>query len=61
MECTKKEEVLMYFKIQTHFCFKVEDIDFVVLSHAHIDHSGRMPKLYKEGYRNPVYATKGDM
>lgn len=40
------------------FLFKVEDIDFVVLSHAHIDHSGRIPKLYKEGYRNPVYATK---
>lgn len=40
------------------FAYRVEDIDFVLLSHAHIDHSGRIPKLYNEGYRNPVYATK---
>lgn len=40
------------------FVFDVKDIDFLILSHAHIDHSGRIPKLYKEGYRNPVYATK---
>ena len=30
----------------------------MLLTHAHIDHSGRIPKLYKEGYRNPVIATK---
>jgi len=40
------------------FIYRIEDIDFVLLSHAHIDHSGRIPKLYKEGFRNPVYATK---
>ena len=40
------------------FLFDVKDIDFVLLTHAHIDHSGRIPKLYNEGYRNPVYATK---
>ena len=40
------------------FAFDVNDIDFVLLTHAHIDHSGRIPKLYKDGYRNPVYATK---
>ena len=40
------------------FLFDVNDIDFMLLTHAHIDHSGRIPKLYKEGYRNPVYATK---
>jgi len=40
------------------FIFDVHDIDFVLLSHAHIDHSGRIPKMYKEGYKNPVYATK---
>ena len=40
------------------FAFNIQEIDFMLLSHAHIDHSGRIPKLYKEGYRNPIYATK---
>ncbi len=40
------------------FLFNPEEIDFILLTHAHIDHSGRIPKLYNEGYRNPVYATK---
>lgn len=40
------------------FKFNIYDIDFMLLTHAHIDHSGRIPKLYKEGYRNKVYATK---
>lgn len=40
------------------FLYDVNDIDFMLLTHAHIDHSGRIPKLYNEGYRKPVYATK---
>ena len=40
------------------FLFDVNEIDFMLLTHAHIDHSGRIPKLYKEGYRNPVITTK---
>ncbi len=40
------------------FLYDVHDIDFMLLTHAHIDHSGRIPKLYNEGYRNPIYATK---
>lgn len=34
-----------------------DDIDAAVLSHAHIDHSGALPVLYKRGYRGAVYAT----
>ena len=34
------------------------EVDYVLLTHAHIDHSGRIPKLYNNGYRNPIYATK---
>ncbi len=30
----------------------------MLLTHAHIDHSGRIPKLYNEGFRNPIYAHK---
>ena len=40
------------------FEFNPAEIDFIILTHAHIDHSGRIPKLYKEGYRNKVYAHK---
>ena len=40
------------------FCFNPEEIDFMILSHAHIDHSGRIPKLIKEGYKGMVYCTK---
>ncbi len=51
----KMEEELLNDK---PFDYDVGSIDFVLLTHAHIDHSGRIPKLYKDGYRNPVYATK---
>ena len=40
------------------FQYDPKEIDFVLLTHAHIDHSGRIPKLYNEGFRNQVYAHK---
>lgn len=40
------------------FDFNAKDIDFMLLTHAHIDHSGRIPKLYKDGFNGKVYATK---
>ncbi|MGE4412706.1 MAG: MBL fold metallo-hydrolase RNA specificity domain-containing protein [Candidatus Caldatribacteriota bacterium] len=43
------------------FSFRPEEIDFVILTHAHIDHCGRIPELYKEGFRGPVYCTKSTM
>lgn len=35
----------------------IEDIDAIVLSHAHIDHAGRLPFLVRNGYRNVIHAT----
>ena len=46
------------FDNQAPFDFDVNEIDFMLLTHAHIDHSGRIPKLYNEGFRKPVYAHK---
>jgi len=39
--------------------FDPQDIDAVVLTHAHIDHTGFLPVLYKHGYRGPIYSTVG--
>lgn len=40
-----------------NFGFDVRKIDFVLLTHAHIDHSGLLPRLAMLGYRGPIYAT----
>ena len=40
------------------FSFNPGEIGFIALSHAHIDHSGRIPKLIKEGFKGDIYSTK---
>ncbi|MBM3234198.1 beta-CASP ribonuclease aCPSF1 [Candidatus Pacearchaeota archaeon] len=37
--------------------FNIEQIDAVIISHAHLDHSGLLPYLYKMGYKGPCYMT----
>ncbi|MEK6761047.1 MAG: beta-CASP ribonuclease aCPSF1, partial [Nanoarchaeota archaeon] len=48
------EEKYPYFNIPE---FDLNQLDAVILSHAHIDHSGFLPYLFKMGYRGPVYMT----
>jgi len=43
---------------RTDFPFDVKSIDAVVLSHAHLDHTGRVPKLIKDGYDGAVFMTR---
>ena len=37
--------------------FKINELDAIILSHAHLDHSGLIPYLFKMGYRGPIYMT----
>lgn len=39
------------------FPVAIADIDAIFLTHAHIDHSGYLPRLYAEGYRGPIYCS----
>jgi len=48
------EERFPFFNIPE---FVVEEIDAVIISHAHTDHVGMVPYLYKMGYKGPVYMT----
>ena len=49
-----KEEDLNF----EEFPFDVTSIDYLLLTHAHIDHSGRIPKLCKDGFKGKIICTK---
>lgn len=41
----------------SQFPFNVNELDFVILTHAHMDHTGRVPLLYKRGFKGTIYCT----
>jgi uncharacterized protein len=53
-----EEKPLNYFPRFDITDFRLDEIDAVIITHAHIDHTGFLPFLFKYGYRGPVYCTE---
>ena len=64
LECNGKRFLIDYGMEQGNIAYESKglpcneaDIDFVILTHAHVDHSGMLPLLYAKGFRGSIFAT----
>ena len=48
-------------ELNEYFGFKPDQVDYMILSHAHIDHCGLIPRLVAEGYAGPIFCTSATM
>jgi metallo-beta-lactamase family protein len=58
VDCGMFQDDKSTFKNEEDFAFNPSEIDFVLLTHAHVDHCGRVPKLYKDGFRGKIYCSQ---
>ena len=47
------------YRLNQRLGFALDEVDAVVQSHAHVDHSGKLPMLVREGWSGPIHATHG--
>ncbi|HUX99414.1 MAG TPA: beta-CASP ribonuclease aCPSF1 [Candidatus Deferrimicrobium sp.] len=52
---TSRSEIFPYLNVND---FNIEDLDAIIVGHAHLDHQGLVPFLFKYGYDGPIYCTK---
>src|SRR5476649_1280658 len=47
--------------LNEHFGFNPKKVDYMILSHAHIDHCGLIPRLVAQGFNGPIFCTPGTL